>query len=263
MGPMKRDQTIILVILAVVVALALSRRVITTATLVLFAVAVPSIILHEVSHGVVALWFGDDTAKRAGRITLNPIRHVDLFGTIILPAVLALSGLGVFGYAKPVPINPSRMRHPRDDAVMVSLAGPATNVVLAALAALWLRQQHAGVAVGLLLRGYLGLGTLPLRLRIPVAFGVVNVVLAVFNLLPIPPLDGSSVVERFLPKAWEHRWGQIRRYGLLVLIVLVLLRPAVLGHFFTPALNLWQRMTTCRCGPVARSPPTSDGPGAS
>jgi Zn-dependent protease len=133
------------------------------------------------------------------------------------------------------------MRHPRDNAVVVSLAGPATNVILAGLAALWLRNQHAGAVLDLLLRGFIGLDNIPLRLRIPIAFGVVNVVLAVFNLIPIPPLDGSSVVERFLPKSWHSRWDQVRRYGVLILLALVLLRPGILAHVFNPALHLWQR----------------------
>jgi Zn-dependent protease len=201
--------------------------------LLLIAVVVPSIILHEVSHGVAALAFGDDTAKRAGRLTLNPIPHIDPFGTILLPALLALSSLGVFGYAKPVPIDPSRMRHPRNDAVWVSLAGPATNIVLALLAAIWLRAVHP-----IALATDFG----PWRVRIPVAFGIVNVVLAVFNLLPIPPLDGSSVITRFLPKTWQSGWGTLQKYGMLVLIVIVLLRPQALSRVFNPALNLWVRV---------------------
>ena len=108
---------------------------ISTADVILFCVIVPSIILHEISHGWVALAFGDDTAKRAGRLTLNPIAHIDPIGTIVVPALMALSGLGMFGWAKPVPVNVGRLRHPRNETVVVSLAGPATNLLLAALAA--------------------------------------------------------------------------------------------------------------------------------
>ncbi len=233
MKPVKRDQTIVLVIVGVAVALALSRRVVTAQTLLLFGAAVPSIILHEVSHGIVALYFGDDTAKRAGRLTLNPIAHVDLFGTIILPALLSLSGLGVFGYAKPVPINPSRMRHPRDDAVVVSLAGPATNVLLAVIAAVVLRQQHPS---------FIALDSGPWRIRIPFAFGIINVVLAVFNLIPFPPLDGSAVIDRFVPKAWRSGWESLRRYGVLILVGVALLLPGALSRLFTPAITLWERI---------------------
>jgi Zn-dependent protease len=229
----KRDQTIVLVIIGVVVIFAISRRVVTSTTLLLIGVAIPSIILHEVSHGVVALVFGDTTAKEAGRLTLNPIRHVDLFGTILLPAMLALSGLGIFGYAKPVPVNPSKMRHPRDDAVFTSLAGPATNVLLAVLAALWLRRLHPM---------FLALNGGPWRLRIPYALGIVNVVLAIFNLIPIPPVDGSAVVARFMPKSWASGWNALSKYGLLILIGILLLAPTALGHVFLPAVHLWQRL---------------------
>ena len=99
---------------------------------------IPSIILHEISHGVVALAFGDDTAKRAGRLTLNPVKHIDPVGTILVPAVLSLSGLGAYGWAKPVPVNTNRLRSPRNHTVLVSLVGPLTNFVLAGLMA-WLR----------------------------------------------------------------------------------------------------------------------------
>src|SRR2546423_4511052 len=103
-------------------------------TVLLLAVLIPSVMLHEISHGAVALAFGDDTAKRAGRLTLNPIAHVDPFGTVILPLMLALSGAGMFGWAKPVPVDPSRLRNPRQQALLVSLAGPVTNIALALLA---------------------------------------------------------------------------------------------------------------------------------
>src|SRR5580692_5517878 len=109
---------------------------ITEQELIIFCVIVPSIILHEVSHGWVANAFGDDTAKRAGRLSLNPIVHVDPVGTLIVPALLALSGIGVFGWAKPVPVNVGRLRSPRNEGVVVSLAGPFVNAVLAALFAL-------------------------------------------------------------------------------------------------------------------------------
>lgn len=227
---MKRDQATVLAILVAVFALAFYKGLIGHNSLIFFGVAIPSIVLHEISHGVAALGFGDKTAKEAGRITLNPVSHVDLLGTIILPALLALSGHAVFGYAKPVPINPNRMNNPRNDTVFVSLAGPATNVVLAVVAGLVLRQQSLSA-----LNADTGL------VQILYAFGTVNVVLAVFNLIPIPPLDGSSVVERFLPKAWLDGWGKIRRYGFLVLVAVVLIRPALLSTLFNPATNLWNR----------------------
>jgi Zn-dependent protease len=178
-------------------------------TLLVFAVIVPSIILHELAHGVVALACGDDTAKRAGRLTLNPLAHIDPIGTIILPVILVLSGFGWFGYAKPVPVNVGRLRSPRNQGVLVSLAGPATNVVLAALAAVVFHLSH-------------GAANFDLWARILFYLGLVNIWLAAFNMLPIPPLDGSVLIERFLPAAWWPRYLHLRRYAFpLVLLVVV------------------------------------------
>jgi Zn-dependent protease len=192
------------------------------------AVIVPSIILHEVAHGVAALRFGDDTAKRAGRLTLNPVAHIDPFGTVLLPALLAFTTGSAFGYAKPVPVNPSRMRRPRDHGLLVSLAGPATNVVLALLAALVYR--------------VLTQSTSPTVVDFVVRFGVINVILAAFNLLPIPPLDGSAMIERALPRRMLPRWHQIRQYSMAVLLVIVLLLPQVLGTVFDAAISLWAQL---------------------
>lgn len=189
------------------------------------AVLVPSVILHEVAHGVVALGFGDDTAKRAGRLTLNPLPHIDPFGTVILPALLAFTAGAAFGYAKPVPVTPSRLRRPRDHGLLVSLAGPATNVALAVVAAVALR--------ALLPDGD------PLALDLLVRFGIINVVLAAFNLLPIPPLDGSALVERLLPRRLMPAWRRIERYAMAGILLLVLLLPGALGRLFAAARDLW------------------------
>lgn len=196
-----------------------------TVTAVLVGALVPSVILHEVSHGVVALAFGDDTAKRAGRLTLNPLPHVDPFGTIMLPLLLALGGLGAFGYAKPVPVRPARLRNPRSDSLWVSLVGPAVNVVLALLAALAFRALRPE-------------GTLELAV---VAFGQVNVLLAVFNFLPIPPLDGSALVERVLPQAWWPTWMRFRQWGFGVLVLVVFVVPdRTVRPLFGWTLDLWR-----------------------
>jgi Zn-dependent protease len=192
------------------------------------AVIVPSIILHEVAHGVAALRFGDDTAKRAGRLTLNPVAHIDPFGTVLLPALLAFTTGSAFGYAKPVPVNPSRMRRPRDHGLLVSFAGPATNVVLALLAALVYR--------------LLTQSTSPTVVDFVVRFGVINVILAAFNLLPIPPLDGSAMIERALPRRMLPRWHQVRQYSMAVLLLIVLLLPQVLGTVFDAAITLWAQL---------------------
>jgi Zn-dependent protease len=179
-----------------------------------------------VSHGVVALVFGDDTAKRAGRLTLNPIRHVDPFGTIVLPAMLVLAGQPAFGWAKPVPVNPRALRNPRQQSLFVSLAGPVTNITLAVLAAIALRVfQPGGDAF-----------------RALAAFGIVNVVLAAFNLIPIPPLDGSALIERVLPRQWWPSYLKFRQYSMGLLLLLGLVVPGALRRVFDPALDLWSKL---------------------
>jgi Zn-dependent protease len=194
----------------VVVALARDHR-ITSGEIVMFCVIVPSIMLHEISHGWVALAFGDDTAKRAGRLTLNPLAHVDPIGTLLVPGLLVLSGVGWFGWAKPVPVDLGRLRSPRNQGVVVSLAGPATNLVLAGISAVLFIELGAATAwpaVWAQVLFYLGL---------------VNIGLAVFNLIPIPPLDGSVVFERLLPRAWWPAYLRIRPYTMPILVGLVLI----------------------------------------
>ncbi|MGH8985826.1 MAG: site-2 protease family protein [Acidimicrobiia bacterium] len=197
---------------------------------IFFACLVAAIILHEISHGVVALWFGDDTAKRAGRLTLNPVPHIDPFGSIVLPAIGALTGLPIIGFAKPVPVTPGRLRNPRRDMLFVSLAGPFTNFLLMAAAALVTRSLLRG-------GGFLGTGigsdSPDLAVQIFFAFAVVNLFLGLFNLLPIPPLDGSAMVERILPARWLPGWHRFRPYGILVLFVLVF-STNVVGRVIEP-----------------------------
>ena len=195
------------------------------------AALIPAIILHELSHGVVALAFGDDTAKRAGRVTLNPIAHVDPVGSVALPLLLAVAGAPIFGWAKPVPVNPRNLRNPRQQTLLVSLAGPATNIVLA-------------IAVAVVLRSATH-SSLPIDLAIQ--FGIINVVLATFNLIPVPPLDGSAVIERFLPATWWPGWLRLRQYSFAILFLLVFLLPGnYLGHLFTFSLNLWGHLWGAR-----------------
>jgi Zn-dependent protease len=215
------------------------------AVAIILAAIVPSIILHEVSHGVVALLFGDDTAKRAGRLTLNPIKHVDPFGTVVLPLILALGGLGTFGYAKPVPVNVRKLRNPRQHSLYVSLAGPLTNITLA-LVAIVLFRVTAPDWVGRYLDVYPHLevrdlvGALPILPKLCFVFGFLNVILAVFNLLPIPPLDGSAFIERLLPHSWWPTWLRFRQFGFGILLLLIFVIPGALGTIFDPALRLWQ-----------------------
>lgn len=215
---------------AVGIYLLARREVVGTETLLLLGVLFASVILHEVSHGAVALRFGDDTAQKAGRLTLNPVPHVDLFGTIILPAILVLANAPPFGWAKPVPVDPRKMRDPRNHSLIVSLAGPAVNIVLALAAALAVRSVIPA-------DGYDG--DVPLAVRALVAMGVVNVVLAVFNLIPLPPLDGSAMVERLLPARWWPGYLRFRQYSMGLLFVLVLMLPGVLRTLFDPAIDGW------------------------
>jgi Zn-dependent protease len=196
-------------------------------TWLLLAALFPAVILHEVSHGVVARAFGDDTAQRAGRLTLNPLAHIDPMGSVALPLLLALAHLPPFGWAKPVPVNPGRLRNPRQQSVLVSLAGPATNIALA-------------LVVALVLRGTTGAD---LSRRLIFSFGYMNVVLATFNLIPIPPLDGSAIIERFLPAQWWPGWLRLRQYSLFLLFLVVFLLPGnYLDHLFDFSLDLWGRL---------------------
>ncbi|MDQ1373055.1 MAG: hypothetical protein QOJ09_393 [Actinomycetota bacterium] len=204
--------------------------------IIFFAALIPSVILHEVSHGAVAYLFGDDTAKRAGRLTLNPIAHIDPFGTIILPAILILTAGSAFGYARPVPVSPSRMRSPRNHGLLTSLAGPAVNIVLVVLTLVVMRSA--------LSNEYQIVGNrIALRdnwlLHVVYQVGLVNVFLAVFNLIPIPPLDGSAVVERLLPARLWPSYLRIRQYGMLFLFVLIFWSGGVLSKIFDPAVRFW------------------------
>lgn len=184
--------------------------------LIFLAVLAPSVILHEVSHGVVAERFGDSTARRQGRITLNPLVHIDPIGTVVLPAILALTGAPVFGWAKPVPVVPGNLRKPTIDMAIVALAGPLTNFALAMIAGRLLLPLTAGwVAVVLW------------------AFAYVNVILAAFNLLPVPPLDGSRVLPVVFGDTGRKILTAIEPYGML-LVFGILLVPALSAFFLAP-----------------------------
>lgn len=182
---------------------------------------VPSIILHEISHGYVANLCGDPTAKNAHRLTLNPIRHIDPFGTILLPFLLVATGLPAFGWAKPVPVNIARLRKPRSQSLYVSLAGPLTNIVLSAIAFFYVRYElhHASVAT---------LNSATSFFSFMVDFGLVNLILAVFNLLPIPPLDGSAIIERFVPVRHLPRYYQLRARALPFVMAALILNALTL-----------------------------------
>lgn len=180
--------------------------------------AITAITLHEAAHGWVAWKLGDDTALRLGRVTFNPVKHIDRFGTIILPGLLILTGVPfLFGYAKPVPVNFARLHHPKRDMIWVAAAGPGVNIAMAFVAAL------AFHLVPLLPAG----GTMEwVADNLRNAF-LLNIVLAVFNMFPLPPLDGSRVVAGFLPNEQARKYLNAGRYGLLILMALLILPPLI------------------------------------
>jgi Zn-dependent protease len=179
-----------------------------------FAAVLFAISIHEASHAWMADRFGDPTAKLQGRITLNPIAHIDPIGTIIFPLLLAIMGAPVFGWAKPVMVNPLNLRNPRKANIFISAAGPAANI-LAAI---------AGIIVFLVLRDF-GLLSSRVEILMLIVFYLImiNIFLAVFNLIPIPPLDGSGIVEGLLEGEALRMYQSIRPYGFIILLVIIYL----------------------------------------
>jgi Zn-dependent protease len=179
---------------------------------VIFAITV-----HEVAHGWVARKFGDNTAYMLGRLTLNPIKHIDLLGTIILPGLLLMTGTGfIFGWAKPVPVNADNLKNPRKNMIWVALAGPCANFLMAVG---WALVVRVGIMIGVKAEAI----SLPL-IYTGIAGISINLVLAMINLLPIPPLDGSRVVSGFLPPYWAWQYNRLDRYGFFILLALLYFR---------------------------------------
>ena len=170
-----------------------------------------SVILHEIAHGYAAFRLGDPTARMQGRLTLNPFAHIDLFGTILVPIMLSFAGGPVLGWAKPVPFNPTYFRDPKRDIMLTGAAGPAANFLIALIAVFWIKLFHIlavpHVVVSLL-----------------VSLCVINVYLGLFNLIPIPPLDGSRVAIGLMPNAWVGPYMRIERFGFLILFALLYLK---------------------------------------
>jgi Zn-dependent protease len=193
---------------------------------------VVAIVLHEVAHGWVANKLGDHTARDMGRLTLNPIPHIDLFGTIIIPILCIVMGGPIFGYARPVPINPYNFKNPKKDMAVSSLAGPGLNIVMAFSSVLLLRL--VGAFQGSLPEPYGNWFLVPLSYML--IYGVmINVVLAVLNLIPIPPLDGSRIVYWLLPEKAATAYYRLERYGLLIILALFYFN--ILGKIMSPIIG--------------------------
>ncbi len=191
-----------------------------------------AITLHEVAHGRVALYFGDTTAKMLGRLSLNPLRHIDLIGTVLVPLVLLALGGFMFGWAKPVPVNIRNLRHPRRDMAFVAVAGPLSNIAMA-------------FAWGLLIKFGLYLDTLSVWAAAPIVYmgfaGVmINIVLAVLNLIPLPPLDGGRVLAGLLPPKIAIMLDRVEPYGIFILIGL--LAAGLLGDILTPPVMFLRKI---------------------
>ena len=182
-----------------------------------------AIVLHEISHGWVANAFGDPTAKEQGRLSPNPVRHIDPVGTVGLPLLLAVSGLPVFGWAKPVPVVAARMRNPRVHMMLVALAGPGMNLLLALLAAFALALVLAGASAPAAAPGFWTTFLIANLYN----FVLLNLFLAVFNMLPVPPFDGGHVVEGLLPRPLAKRYRKLGRYAFPILILLLLVLPMI------------------------------------
>jgi len=186
-------------------------------TVLWLVLLLPSITFHEYMHGYAAYRLGDPTAKNAGRLTLNPIKHIDPFGTVLLPLLLWYGGGPIFGYAKPVPVNPRYFADIRKGDLITGIAGPAANLVLALLGSglAWLAiiLPSQGIGQWVYLTGFMLAQT--------------NLVLMFFNLIPIPPLDGSSIIPIFLPDSALHNWYRLQQYSFVVLLVIMFALPAL------------------------------------
>ena len=208
-------------------------------------VILPAIAFHEVAHGYVAYRLGDPTAKSRGRLTLNPLAHIDPIGTILVPLFLILFRLTPFGWAKPVPVNPRYFRNPLKGMLYVAVAGPMTNVGLALVSAAAGRLLLLGIPNSLLFRSdsFTAL-VVQVILFLLSGFVIINVVLAAFNLLPIPPLDGSRILTYFLPPAGRRIMLAMEQYGFIILVAILLLGG--LSGLFNLTSGVWKGLLGIR-----------------
>jgi Zn-dependent protease len=206
------------------------QKIIIMAPPILFA-----IVLHEVAHGWIANKLGDHTARDMGRLTLNPIPHIDLFGTVIMPLLLFFltNGTMVFGYAKPVPINPHNFRDPKKGMAISSIAGPGINIIMAISFSFLLKVVMPAIESSVPKQAWEWIDT-PLSLMFIVGVEI-NVVLAILNLIPIPPLDGSRIVYWILPDTYARAYYRLERYGLIILILLM--ATNILGRIIMPIIR--------------------------
>lgn len=196
---------------------------------IVIGVILISMTLHEAMHGFVAYWLGDDTAKLQGRLTLNPIKHIDPFLTILLPVMLALVGAPIFGGAKPVPFNPSRVRYDEWGAALVAFAGPLTNFLIAFIV------FGIGTIFGYNLSDFVTVDIAELILTYGV---IINLGFFIFNMIPLPPLDGSRVLYALAPDFVRRGMEYIEQYGLIFVFAFVLLASSVIGSFMSQAIQL-------------------------
>ncbi len=194
--------------------------------------------VHEFGHAMAAHLLGDDTAKERGRLTLNPLAHLDPFGSLILPLLMGVMGGPIFAFAKPVPYNPNRLRNPRRDEVLVAFAGPATNLLQAGIGAILFRVVERVFYYGIISRGPAYWIWLLLYLYVNV-----NCVLAFFNLIPLPPLDGSSIIAPLLKGEALRKYYVVQRYSLPILMVLLYVIPMV---FHIDPLGIYLNATADR-----------------